>query len=466
VGPATAAALARLLGVAEPRCLDLLAHLPCEAIDPHPRHRLSPSDEGKMVTLLARIEGHRAAPAGGRAPHRVLAHAADQPMELAFFQPKREFLDRRLAVGSEVLVHGQLGRYGERWQMVHPELLDGRHADGRLIPIYPLARGLTQGRLRAVVAAALERLPELDDWLPAGLRRDQGWPGWAEAVRAAQRPTTPEDLGPHAAARERLAFDELLAAQLALLLVRTARKRLPGRSLVGTRALTEALEAALPFPLTACQRRAVAEIGRDMAAGAPMLRLLQGDVGSGKTVVALFAMLRAVEAGTQAALMAPTELLAQQHAATLARLTAGLGLEVDLLTGREPAARRRRAFERLGSGAARLVVGTHALFQAGVAFRRLGLAVIDEQHRFGVGQRLELVDKGRAVDVLLTTATPIPRSLLLAAYGDLATSRLAEKPPGRKPVTTRAVPNERIEEVLDAAGRALARGERRTPQTG
>ena len=460
VGPATAAALARLLGTAEPRCLELLAHLPHAAIDPSPRSRLTPADEGEMVTLLARIESHRASPPGSRAPYRVLAQAAGEAVELTFFRPRQEFLERRLAPGTEVLAHGQLGRFGDRWQMVHPDLLAPDQASKGLLAVYPLARGLTQGRLRTAVRAALDRLIQPVEWLPAALRERQGWPGWSEALRACHLLRNTDALEPSAPARQRLAFDELLAAQLSLRLVRAARGRLPGRRLTGPRDLVRQLQGSLPYTLTDGQRQAIAEIEADLAAPAPMLRLLQGDVGSGKTVVALAAMLQAVEAGAQAALMAPTEVLAQQHAVTLSRLCSPLGLSVDLLTGREPGARRARSLERLASGEAKLVVGTHALFQTGVAFHDLGLAVIDEQHRFGVGQRLGLIDKGRAVDLLLTTATPIPRSLVLAAYGDVAVSRLTTKPPGRRPVTTRAVPNERIEEVLEATERALGRGER------
>jgi ATP-dependent DNA helicase RecG len=460
VGPVTAAALSRLLGIDEPRCLDLLAHRPTGFIDPRPRAGLNLDDDGKMVTVLARIESHRAAPPGSRAPARVLAQAAGAPLELAFFRPPQGFLEQRLAPGREVLLYGQLGRYGARWQMVHPELLDAKQPWGHFLPVYPLTRGLTQGRLRAILGAGLDRLPELPEWLPERLRREQGWPGWAEALRTLHRPPTPGIPTPDAPAWRRLAFDELLAGQMALHIMRAARTRLPGRSLAGSGRLVAHLERILPYALTPCQRRAMAEIEADMASASPMLRLLQGDVGSGKTVVAVMAMLRAMESGAQAALMAPTEVLAQQHGASLAALVEPLGLKVDRLTGKQPAASRRRTLERIADGAATLVVGTHALFQAGVTFRDLGLIVIDEQHRFGVGQRLDLVDKGHAVDLLLTTATPIPRSLVLAVYGDLATSKLVAKPPGRRPVVTRAVPNERIEEVLQAAGRALARGER------
>lgn len=460
MGQATAAALTRLVHRDEARCLDLLGHLPTGAIDPTPRTSLSDADEGQMVTLTVRIEAHRAASGGRRAPYRILGRTAGQAVELSFFGKSSQHLAARFPEGAERIVHGQLGRFGGRWQIVHPDIIDPKHVGRGLLPLYPLVQGLGQARLRSVIGAILDRLPSLPEWLDTDLLRARGWPAWADALRAAHRPATPEALSPSAPARDRLAFDELLANQLALALMRRRRDRFAGRMLQGDGSLQRGLTATLPFALTRSQETARAEIARDMAAEAPMLRLLQGDVGSGKTVVALLAMLQAVEAGAQAALMAPTEVLARQHAATLGRLLAPLSREVDLLTGSEPAGRRRRTLSRLAEGAAGLVVGTHALFQEGVEFRDLGLVVIDEQHRFGVGQRLDLVVKGNAVDVLLMTATPIPRSLVLAAYGDVATSQLTEKPPGRKPIVTRAVPNERLEEVLAAIARALSRDER------
>jgi ATP-dependent DNA helicase RecG len=460
VGPAVAASAARLLQRQDPRCLDLLGHLPCGAIDPTPRTSLAGSDVGEMVTLLAQIEGHRASSKGGRAPYRVLALAAGASIELVFFGARVDYLTTRLPPGAEILLHGQLERFGQRWQIAHPLLLDRyRAADGQL-PLYGLAKGITADRLRRIVAVAIDRAPDLPEWLPPALLERCDWPGWLQAIRRVHRPRTSFDLDPACPARQRLAFDELLAGQLALALTRAARAAVPGRALDGGGRLTGQLVRSLPFPLTACQNRAVEEIARDLAAPAPMLRLLQGDVGSGKTVVAAASMLQAVEAGAQAVLMAPTELLARQHARTLARLLEPLGLPVALLTGKEPAAARRSALADIASGRVQIAVGTHALLEDGVAFDDPALVVIDEQHRFGVGQRLDLVAKGRAVDVLLMTATPIPRSLVLASYGDLATSQLRTKPPGRRPIVTRAVPNERIEEVLDAAGRALGRGER------
>ena len=460
VGPAVAASAARLLGRADPRCLELLAHLPTSAIDPTPRTALTPADSGEMVTLQAVIERHRLAATASRAPHRLGARAAGEPVELVFFGARSDYLTTRFPIGATVLLHGRLDRFNEQWQIAHPELLDRDRPDASLLPVYPLVQGLGQRRLRTLLQVAVARMPRLPEWLPDGLVQARGWPAWHEAMAAAHRPGTGADLEPDSPVRSRLACDELLASQLALGLMRAARTRLPGRALRGDGALGTRMTASLPYTLTPCQLRAVAEIAADLASPAPMLRLLQGDVGSGKTVVAAAAMLHAIEAGTQAALMAPTELLARQHAATLERVIGPLGLGVTLLTGREPAARRRAALAGLAAGEVAIAVGTHALLEDGVEFRDLGLVVIDEQHRFGVGQRLDLVVKGHAVDVLLMTATPIPRSLVLAAYGDLASSQLLTRPPGRQPVVTRAVPNERIDEVLDATERALRRDER------
>ncbi|TAN50237.1 MAG: ATP-dependent DNA helicase RecG, partial [Rhodospirillales bacterium] len=285
-----------------------------------------------------------------------------------------------------------------------------------------------------------------------------GWTGWEEALRATHAPECEADLSPLTPNRARLAYDELLANQLALALVRRSMKKLAGRAIAGDASLRRKVKAALPFELTAAQVRSVSEILADMAEPSRMLRLLQGDVGSGKTVVALFAMLNAVEAGAQAALMAPTEILARQHMATLAPLAEAAGVPIALLTGRDKGKARQAILDQLASGQIPLVVGTHALIEEDVAFKDLALAVIDEQHRFGVHQRLGLSGKSRAADVLVMTATPIPRTLTLTAYGDMDISRLDEKPPGRKPVDTRAMPLGRAEEVMSAIQRALAQG--------
>jgi len=258
----------------------------------------------------------------------------------------------------------------------------------------------------------------------------------------------------------RLAYDELLASQLALALLRSKVRRSPGRESRGDGLIRDKIAAAIPFVLTASQQSAVAEIDADLRAPTRMLRLLQGDVGSGKTLVALFAMAAVVEAGRQAALMAPTELLARQHHQTLAKFGEAAGLRLALLTGRDTGAERGRTLEGLADGTIDIVAGTHALFQESVAFRDLGLAVIDEQHRFGVHQRLALGAKGEAADILVMTATPIPRTLVLTYFGDMDVSNLREKPAGRQKIETRALPLERMEDLISRLRQVLAKGAR------
>ncbi len=450
VGPAMWRLLRRLLGTDRPRVLDLLALLPTGALGGPAASGLADDLVGQEVTLDCVIGQHRPSPRRGL-PYRVAATVGGETLELTFFNGRGDWLLRRFPPGAALRLHGRLGRYGDRWQMVHPEPLP---ADGSAVALYPLTEGLTHGRLRGVVAAALARLPELPEWQDAALLRRRGWPGWHQALAALHRPDGAAD----GTGRDRLAYDELLATQLGLQLLRQSRERQGGRSIRAGGKLRRRLLAALPFAPTPAQDRALAEVLADMAAPAPMLRLVMGDVGSGKTLVALLAMLEAVEAGGQAALMAPTEVLARQHAATLGTLLAPLGLEVGLLAGGGKGQTEVR--RRLADGELRIAAGTHALFQDGVELPDLALAVVDEQHRFGVHQRLGLRAKGRAVDMLLLSATPIPRTLLLSAYGDVATSRVTEKPPGRQPVATLALPAGRIDEVVEALERALAAGER------
>jgi ATP-dependent DNA helicase RecG len=321
-----------------------------------------------------------------------------------------------------------------------------------------LTAGLPHKTVLKAVRAALQRAPSLPEWIEPGLFRKVGWPAWDQAIRAVHAPEAETDLSPASAARRRLAYDELLANQLALGLVRASFRQLAGRPIKGDGRLRKVIVDALPFSLTAAQHRSLAEIDRDMAEPLRMLRLLQGDVGSGKTVVALLAMAQAVECGCQAALMAPTEILARQHLATLEVLAAPAGLRLGLLTGRDKGKARDRILSALAEGQIDILIGTHALFQEGVAFRDLALAVIDEQHRFGVHQRLDLAAKGQAVDMLVMTATPIPRTLMLTSYGDMDVSRLDEKPPGRKPVDTRVLPLARLPEVVEGVRRAIAHG--------
>jgi ATP-dependent DNA helicase RecG len=452
VGPGMWRLLRRLLGIDRPRVIDLLTLAPTGSLAGEPTAALAPELEGTAATLACLIGEHRPAPRRGL-PYRIAATVGGEPLELVFFNARGDWLPRRFPQGGSLRLHGRLTRYAGRWQMAHPEPLPEQ---GGGVALYPLTEGLTQGRLRAVTAAALDRLPDLPEWQDAALLRRQGWPGWRAALTALHRPA---DAAPaDHAARRRLAYDELLATQLGLQLLRQARESQGGRSIGAGGRLRQHLLAGLPFAMTRAQTAALAEILADMASPAPMLRLLMGDVGSGKTLVALLAMLEAVEAGGQAVLMAPTEVLARQHAATLGGLLAPLGLPVGLLAGRErgQAALRRQ----VANAELRVAIGTHALFQAGVELPELALAVVDEQHRFGVHQRLSLRAKGSAVDMLLLSATPIPRTLLLSAYGDVAASRLAEKPPGRQRIATAAVPAPRIAEVVEALRRALAAGER------
>jgi ATP-dependent DNA helicase RecG len=382
-------------------------------------------------------------------------------IDLVFFHAKRGWLEQLLPVGATRVVSGRIEEFQGLPQITHPDRVVPPEQAGAVTGVeatYPLTQGLTQGAVRKAVQGALKTAPELPEWLDPAFRERQGWRPWRRALVAAHAPKGDEDLSPLGGPRQRLAYDEILANQLALALVRRSQRRAKGRATRGDGRLRQHAVGALPFALTGSQERAVAEILDDMGSDTRMLRLLQGDVGSGKTVVALLAMLTAVEAGGQAALMAPTEILARQHHATIRPLAEAAGVEVLLLTGRDKGKARQAALQRLAEGDARLAIGTHALFQQDVAFQDLRLAVIDEQHRFGVHQRMTLQSKGRGVDVLVMTATPIPRTLMLTSYGDMEASRLTEKPAGRKPVDTRTLPLDRLAEVVDGVARTIDRG--------
>jgi ATP-dependent DNA helicase RecG len=443
--------------------VDLLWHLPTSVVDRRaapPIRELNPSDwPDAVVTLKIRVERHE--PGFGRRPYRVHCTDGTGTLTLVYFSARGDQLQRLLPVGAERIVSGTVDYYSGRPQMAHPDYVvmpEQPEQVKPIEPVYPLTAGLSPRVLSKAVGAALERAPEVPEWLDPALRARHHWPGWHAALAAAHSPRSEADLAPSKPARERLAYDEILASQLAVALVRVRRRRRPGRVLTGTGQLQARTEANFGFALTGSQRQALAEISGDMKAPLRMMRLLQGDVGSGKTVVALLAMLQAVESGAQAALMAPTEILARQHHAVLQRLAAPAGVEIGLLTGREKGRGRDSMLASLASGLTPIVVGTHALLQPDVEFRDLALAVIDEQHRFGVEQRLALTGKGRDADTLLMSATPIPRTLMMTAYGDLDVSRLTEKPPGRQPVDTRAVPLDRFAEVSDGIARALKRG--------
>jgi ATP-dependent DNA helicase RecG len=452
VGPKLARPLERL-GLT--RIRDLAYHLPERFVSRRAIADLDEGAEGEQVILALTPVEHRAPRMGGRGPYRVLAQDIKGNIcALTWFGKAAYTAKKLLPVGETRWVAGRLDRYGDMLQMVHPDHIEeasAAHLARLNEPVYRLSEGLTQPRVAGLVGQALARLPELPEWIEQGQLAQSGWPTWRDALHLAHHHE-------HAAARERLAYDELLANSLALLLVKAEGRRRKGQALAGDGSLRAKLQ--LPFALTGAQARSIEEIAGDMAQDAPMLRLLQGDVGAGKTVVALNAMLIAAEAGKQAALLAPTELLARQHFETLRKMAAPTGVEIALFTGRDKGRARESILIGLVDGSIQLIVGTHAIFQEAVQYRDLGLVVIDEQHRFGVAQRLALAAKGRrAPHTLAMTATPIPRSLTLAQYGEMDVSRLDELPPGRQAIDTRVVPQDRMEDVVAGLERHLATGQ-------
>ncbi len=459
VGPRFAKLMEKLAG---DKIVSLCWHLPTGLIDRRLAPKLADAPEGAIVTLTLIVDGH-APPANPRQPYKVRCRDETGFIHLVFFNARPDYLLKALPAGETRAVSGRVERYGAELQMTHPDYivpLAELATLQKVEPVYRLTAGLTPKILGKAIREALARVPELPEWQDAAYLKRQGWPAWHPALLAVHQPENERDLALDTPARQRLAFDELLANQLALALVRARQRRQTGRRIVGSGRLQGKATAALPFALTPSQTRSLAEIQADMASETRMLRLLQGDVGSGKTVVALLAMLTAAEAGCQAALLAPTEILARQHFATIEPLAKAAGVQVGLLTGADKASARTAILAGLESGEIALAVGTHALFQEEVAFRDLALAVIDEQHRFGVHQRLMLAAKGQAADVLVMTATPIPRTLMMTAYGDLDASRLLEKPAGRQPIDTRALPLERLDQVVAAVDRAVGSGAR------
>jgi ATP-dependent DNA helicase RecG len=459
VGPKSAALFSRI-DVETPR--DLLLTPPFRLVDRRLVSTVAEVPEGEIASVEIVVEAHHPPRAKGR-PYRIAVRDSGCAFLLIFFHADADRLRRLAPVGARRIVSGRIEIFDHVRQMPHPDhLLPPEQAAAlpEFEPVYPSTKGLSQRVLAKAVAGALERAPALPEWIEPSVIARRRWPSWQTAVRALHAPRGEADMAPGAPARARLAYDELLSHQLALGLARAMARRGKGRPTIGDGRLRAAALAALPYAPTGAQSRAVAEIEADMAAPERMRRLLQGDVGSGKTLVALLAMLIAVEAGGQAALMAPTELLARQHAESLAPLADAAGVRLVLLTGRDKGAARAEKIAALESGEAAIAIGTHALFQSDVAFRDLRLAIVDEQHRFGVRQRLVLGEKGAGADTLVMTATPIPRTLALAGYGDMDFSALDEKPPGRRPVETRLVSLGRIDEVVARLGAAMADGAR------
>jgi len=468
VGPKVGALIEKVvtadLGDRAARAGDLLFVLPHTVIDRRSRPGIAGSAEGQIVTLDVRIDRHQPPPRGNRSvPYRVYAHDDTGEIGLTFFHAHAAYLEKAMPVGEHVVVSGRMEWFNGRPTMVHPDhiALASEAENLPLVePVYPLTAGLSGKVLRRAIGQALARLPEFPEWQDGAFMRRHTFPSFADALTRVHNPADPIDVSIDGAAWRRLAYDELLAGQVSLALVRAKIRRLSGRPLVGDGRIVEKLRSALPYSLTASQEFALAEINADLADPERMLRLLQGDVGSGKTVVALLAMARAVEAGGQAALMAPTEILARQHLATIAPLAAKVGLRIAILTGREKGRERTETLAGLASGDIDIVVGTHALFQETVTFHDLVLAVIDEQHRFGVHQRLAITAKGDAPDMLVMTATPIPRTLVLTAFGDMDVSKLTEKPAGRQPIRTVTLPLERLDELVGRMEDAVAGGQK------
>jgi ATP-dependent DNA helicase RecG len=449
IGPALAKPLKRL-GLA--RIVDIAFHLPVGWIERLKVDTIDAADAGRVITVEVTPVDYRQG--GPRSPFRVYATDRDgNYLTLTYFH-NPGWAKKQLKLGEPRIVSGRMEAYGQELQIVHPDhVLAPREAASlpEREPVYALSEGLTNHRMGQLAAQALARLPALAEWIEPSLAAGRHWPAWAASLEAAHRERYA------AAARERLAYDEIFANQLALMLVRASSRRRRGVPLKGDGRLRDALQ--LPYEPTGAQRRATAEIEDDLQQEMPMLRLLQGDVGSGKTLVALMALLTAVEAGAQGALLAPTEILARQHLETLTRQLAGLPVNVAILTGREKGKVREATLMGLADGSIDILVGTHAIFQQAVTYKKLGVAVVDEQHRFGVAQRMMLSQKAeRPPHLLVMTATPIPRTLTLTHYGEMDVSRLDEMPPGRQPVETRVVSCDRLAEVVDALARHVARG--------
>ncbi len=462
IGPRAKQALAQL-AVTRPR--DLILTLPTNGISRHAVAALTEAHPPEIVTIALTVQRHNPPTVKGR-PWRVWAQddSGQGDVQIVFFHPRRDWIEAQLPVGKRRVVSGKVELFDGMAQIVHPDhiLRDSDPPPPAFEPVYPLSAGLSQKQMQKAADAALARVPDLPEWIDAGLLAREGWPGWQQALLLGHAPQTASDLDAGQPARARLAYDELFAHQLTLALIRRDRRRGAGRDSQGNGALRGRVIAALPWPLTQAQIRANAEIEADMAAPERMNRLLQGDVGAGKTVVAMLALLIAVEAGGQGVLMAPTEILARQHFAALLPLAQAAGVRMAVLTGRDKGEARAALLADLAAGQIDILIGTHAVFQKTVEFADLRLAVIDEQHRFGVAQRMELAGKGKAAppDMLVMTATPIPRSLALAQYGDMDLSVLDEKPPGRKPVKTVLIDDSRLDEVTGSLQRALDKGAR------
>ncbi|WP_147178108.1 MULTISPECIES: ATP-dependent DNA helicase RecG [Alphaproteobacteria] len=467
VGPKLAQLLASLLGredAEDTRIVDLLFLAPFRLIDRRNQPGIALAQQGAIVTITGRVDRHQPPPSGKpNMPYRVFLHDETGELALTFFRVRGNWLEKALPIDETIIVSGKVDWFNGRPSMVHPDVMvKASEAENLPLvePVYPLTAGLTPKVLRKAIEHALERVPEMPEWIDAALAARQGFPSVRQSFIDLHHPRDEKDIDPQAPARRRLAYDEFLAGQVSLALVRQKLRKVPGTPIKATGEISAKILAALPFTPTNSQSGAIADILKDMGSDTRMLRLLQGDVGAGKTLVALLAMAAAVESGGQAVLMAPTEILARQHYATISKFATVTGLNVEVLTGRTKGKEREAITARIASGEAQIIIGTHALFQDTVSYSNLVLAVVDEQHRFGVHQRLRLTAKGISPHMLVMTATPIPRTLVLAAFGDMDVSKLTEKPAGRKPIQTVTVPSERTGEIVERLRAAIADGKK------
>lgn len=451
VGPALFKVLSAWVGT---RVLDLLFHAPVSIIDRRAIPPLTQAQAGQIITAVVTAQYYDTPPKYSKRPIKIFCQNDTGELEIVYFNASASYVTKYFPIGVPVVVSGRVDRFTSTLQMAHPDYVGSisqLETIKKVGAVYPLTHGITLKTISKVISQALKLAPDLPEWIDHALLQQHGWPQWKQALQQLHQPATMDDVSLVSKPRERLAFDELFANQLTLGLSRRKFQANRGIAQQGNGKFRNALLASLPFKLTASQQKVTQAIIADMAAPKRMMRLLQGDVGSGKTLVALIAMLNAIESGHQAALMAPTELLARQHFINLNRMVkeADLAISIELFIGKDKAAERKEKLARLASGEVRLAIGTHALFQDEVMFQDLSLVVIDEQHRFGVKQRAELARKGKLADILYMTATPIPRTLTMTFYGDMEVSLLTEKPPGRTPIDTRVLPAERFEEVLE-----------------
>jgi ATP-dependent DNA helicase RecG len=475
IGPRLKTLFTRLLDrpgeVKDPRIIDLLWHFPSSVIDRTNRPKIKDLKPGELATFDAVTLAHKGPKSSGRgrgakfskAPIRVRVEDSTGEIELIFFRADSSYLERQLPVGQLRFISGRPELYANSLQIPHPDHIMSKEefeSFPKLEPVYPMTQGLTGRTLQKAMTQLIPLIPALKEWQEKHWLAQKNWPDFKTALTQIHRPETMEDMSTSSPARQRLAYDELLAKQLSLALVRRQLRAKKGRSIKGNGHLRNAILKHLPFSLTNSQQSALAEIFSDLASDNRMLRLLQGDVGSGKTVVALMTAATAIEAGHQVAFMAPTEVLARQHLETLEPLCEAAGIRLGLLTGREKGRARKQLLLALEEGLIDCLVGTHALFQSDVIFKDLAFAIIDEQHRFGVEQRLALQAKAgpKGAELLVMTATPIPRTLQMTHYGDMDVSKLTEKPAGRKPVVSRVVPITRLEEVIEGVRRAIQGG--------